>query len=525
MNRLNFRLLAAFSVVLILTLVIMWIVLLFVLRARPVNTDSQAIDLAATLIETEDALVQEFAEPRTQGSGRRLTAEEIERILLDEADTHDVNILLLHEPACVIWDTQSLYPRNLQGSFTREPFLGSTNRPNRPAGDVFFSGQFTDAEGAKWLFVGQPLRPVQDVALSAWGQPLANQSSAVCGTNQSRQFSLVVAEPYPEQTFRSVLQDYSGSGLLLALVQAVFIGLFFALIASFLIFHWISRPLKDLAHASIKLAQGNYATRVRVHGPDETRAVANAFNTMAQRVELSQQAQRDFLANVSHDLRTPLTSIQGFAQAIAEGVADADSGKQAAGIIYNEAGRLNRMVNDLLDLARIQAGRMDMMRQAVELDEILQAVSASLMMKATQKKITLNMQVPVLPRIAGDGDRLAQVFTNLIDNALNHTDEHGQIWVRAGLEDRGVLVEIEDTGEGIPKADLPRIFERFYQVDKSRTKRVGTGLGLAITQEIVHAHAGRIWAESDYGKGARFSVWLPQPMHDMRETVVMRRKS
>ena len=128
-----------------------------------------------------------------------------------------------------------------------------------------------------------------------------------------------------------------------------------------------------------------------------------------------------------------------------------------------------------------------------------------------------------MPRIAGDGDRLAQVFTNLVDNAIKHTDSDGQVIVRATLQDNGVLIQIEDTGEGIPKEDLPRIFERFYQVDKSRAKRMGTGLGLAITHEIVAAHAGRIWAESEIGHGTRFNVWLPQPSHDMRDTVIMAR--
>ncbi len=513
MNRLNVRLLMAFGVVLAITLAIMWLTMLIVLRLRPVNTDSETLDLAVTLIEVREGVL-EFLTGRDRPDG--FTAEEQRRLQAyfeEQAAAHNIRIIVLQDPDCVIWDTGGPFPRSQRDAITREEFF-RTRRPDT----AMFQGQFEDvADQSTWLYVGASFLPA-----------LANaqrQARDFCGAApRGGNISLLAADLFPEQTFQTILEDYEGSGLLLALVQAVVTGMFFALIASLLIVRWIAKPLQSLTRAASQLAHGNYATRAPVRGPSEVRVVANAFNVMAQRVELTQQAQQDFLANVSHDLRTPLTSIQGFAQAIVEGVTDTEASQRAAGVIYNEAGRLTRMVNELLDLARIQAGRMDMMRQAVELDEILLAVGQSLEMKAKENDVTIHLKIPCLPRIAGDGDRLAQVFTNLVDNAIKHTPDGGQVWLKAQLDSQGgLLIQIEDTGEGIPKTDLPRVFERFYQVDKSRAKRVGTGLGLAIAQEIIYAHGGRIWAESEYGQGARFNVWLPQPTHDTRETVIFRR--
>jgi signal transduction histidine kinase len=274
------------------------------------------------------------------------------------------------------------------------------------------------------------------------------------------------------------------------------------------------------------MAGGDYRQRVPVEGPREVRTLAASFNNMAGRVAVAQQAQRDFLANVSHDLRTPLTSIQGFSQAIAEGVAsDPASAQHAAQIIHDEAGRMHRMVESLLDLARIESGQLDVQARAIALSDLLQGVGDSISVKAREKGLQLTLDVPPdLPRIAGDGDRLAQVFTNLLDNAVTHTPPGGQIALRAGTNHDGVTITVRDTGEGIPAADLPRIFERFYQVDKSRKndRRSGIGLGLAITKQIVESHGGAIHVTSQPGQGTTFTVWLPFLAPDMT-TVAARR--
>ncbi len=505
MNRLNVRLLGAFGVVLLFTLAIISLALILVLRARPANTDEEYIQLAATTI---DILSTEQQQQFLDNQGPLTFQEEVELqldYLQSQADNNNVRIMLLAQNNRVIWDSNGDYPREFSGLSAREAFversqvLGSTT--------VLYKGEF-DHKRQKWLYVEQPIR--REVIL------LDVDNGKIAVVN-----ALVVATQMPKQSFRAVIREYLGSGMFLAFFQAGCIGMVVALLFSAGIVRWVSRPLLDVAHAAAKVAEGNYATRVPVHGPDEVREVARTFNTMTERVEIGQKAQRDFLANVSHDLRTPLTSIQGFAQAIADGVADDNA--HAANIIYHEAGRMTRMVNELLDLARIQAGRMDMMRQAVEIDELLKTVGESMTIRARERGLQLDVQIPDLPRIAGDGDRLAQVFTNLVDNAIKHTPAGGRVWLRATLDNQGVLVRVQDTGEGIPREDLPRIFERFYQVDKSRAKNSGTGLGLAITREIVQAHAGRIWVESEYGQGARFNVWLPQPIWDGQKTVAIRR--
>lgn len=481
------------------TFTISTIALLIALSRQPVDTDSEKLDLAATNLDIRSSLIENLQLLRSVG--RDAGEDDFADFFFEQAETHGTRLLVVEHNNRVLLDTEAEYPRLFSESFQRNTLLTDTRTPVLESS--LFTGTFSE-NGQEWLYVGQPI--------------LRERVARV---------DLLVAMPMPEATFRSTLEEYRDAGLFLALLQSSLIGMVVAVVLSYITVRWISRPLGDIVGAAGRVAEGDFSVRIPERGPNETRIVAHAFNDMTARVALGLQTQRDFLANVSHDLRTPLTSIQGFAQAIAEGVADAEGAQHAGNIIYNEAGRLHRMVEELLDLAKIQAGRMDMLRQAVELDQILKSISQSLQIKASEKNIDFQVAIQRLPRIAGDGDRLAQVFTNLVDNAIKHTPPDGQVWLRALLHDEsgGIIVVVQDTGEGIPQEDLPRIFERFYQVDKSRARVIGTGLGLAIAQEIVEAHHGRIWAESEVGQGTRFYVWLPQPYSDARETVLVSRKN
>jgi signal transduction histidine kinase len=301
------------------------------------------------------------------------------------------------------------------------------------------------------------------------------------------------------------------------------IGGLLSVLLALLIAGSVSSPLRRLATAANAIAEGDYDHRVAVQGPTEVQELAQNFNSMAEQVKASQQSQRDFLANVSHDLKTPLTSIQGYAQAIADGAAsNPDSVRRSAGIIRDEAQRMSRMVTELLDLARIESGQIVMQQEAVHLNVVLRDCANRLVLRAQQAGIKLEAQVPDdLPVITGDGDRLAQVFTNLLDNALKHTSEGGKVSVaarsvtgssivrRGKTWPAGVEVVVSDNGSGIPPEDLSRVFERFYQVDKSRQRGGGLGLGLSIVKQIVEAHHGIIHAESVVGIGSRFVVTLP----------------
>jgi two-component system sensor histidine kinase ResE len=230
---------------------------------------------------------------------------------------------------------------------------------------------------------------------------------------------------------------------------------------------------------------------------------------MSAEVRVTQQSQRDFMANVSHDLKTPLTSIQGYSQAIIDGTARDPA--RAAEVIYDEAGRLNRMVIELTDLARMQAGQLTMRMTSIDVSQIASAVAHKLTVVAERKGVMLQVESPPMPAIDGDGDKLVQVFNNLIDNAIKFTPGGGHIRVETRLNQGGVEAIVQDTGIGIGQAELPRIFERFYQVDKARGPKRGTGLGLAITYQIIQTHNGRIDVESREGQGTTFTVWLPLP--------------
>lgn len=341
-------------------------------------------------------------------------------------------------------------------------------------------GSYRDSLGRKWLMVVRPLR----------GERL-----------------LVVVAPRPNiRTLALLLQEG-----LTPLLQAALVTLAASLLLALLMARWVSSPLRKLSAASGKVAAGEFGQRIEPSGPKEVRELAVAFNEMVQKVQDGQAALRDFVANVSHELKTPLTSVQGFAQAIADGTAQGKQLEEAAAVIFDEAVRMRRLVDDLLDLARFDAGEALLARDPVDLGSLLQAVSERLQLAAESRGVELRVRVPELPRIIGDGDRLAQVFTNLVDNGIKHSPEEGEVTLRGRSGLGWVSVEIIDKGPGIEPQSLDRIFERFYQGDPSRHKdeSQGTGLGLAISQEIVRAHGGRIEASSEVGKGSIFRVLLP----------------
>ena len=266
---------------------------------------------------------------------------------------------------------------------------------------------------------------------------------------------------------------------------------------------------------------------VAARGPHEVRDLTQAFNAMVTRMQSSQNSQRDFVANVSHELKTPLTSIQGFAQAMLDGTADtSEARKQAAEVIYNESARMHRMVLDLLDLAQLDAGTADLKMSPLSMPALLNAITEKFSPMANKAGVTISVDAPAnLPVLLADGDRLAQVFTNLVDNAMKFTSAGGTIQLQAQMVGGEMQVSISDTGRGIPASALPHVFDRFYQADisRSRSKKHGAGLGLAIVLEIVQAHGGRISVRSQDGQGTTFVVNLPLKQ-SAATTVVRKRK-
>lgn len=289
----------------------------------------------------------------------------------------------------------------------------------------------------------------------------------------------------------------------------------------------ISRPLAQVTQASERMARGDFEQFIDAKGSDEVGQLARSFNAMAREVGQMHRTMRDLLANVSHELRTPLTSIEGFSQAMLDGtIKTPEEYRDAARIIGEEAERMHRLVEDLLYLSKIESGQIHLEQKVLDIPELLRTCVRQVQLQASQAGCSVELEAQPVPRVVGDSHRLQQVFVNLLDNAVKHTPSGGRVTVHAYAEPAGqspsddgrsgrrksapswIAVEVHNTGSHIPPEHLPRIFDRFYRVDRSRADD-GTGLGLAIVREIVQAHDGRVTVKSDATHGTTFTVYLP----------------
>ncbi|MFD2640316.1 ATP-binding protein [Piscibacillus salipiscarius] len=245
----------------------------------------------------------------------------------------------------------------------------------------------------------------------------------------------------------------------------------------------------------------------------EARGAVAIIRDMTEERQLD-KLRKDFLANVSHELRTPISMMQGYSEAIVDDIAETKEEKQElAQIIYDESLRMNRLVNELLDLARMEAGHIQISKENVEVKPFVKRIVKKFHSIADEQQIELVEHVPVDLTYSFDPDRVEQVLTNLIDNAMRHTPNSGKIEVKVDESNNELTFYINDNGSGIPEEDLPFIFERFYKSDKARTRngqKKGTGLGLSIAKHIVEAHGGSIYAKSQLGEGTTFIFSIPQ---------------
>ncbi|MBO8176650.1 ATP-binding protein [Aeribacillus pallidus] len=248
-----------------------------------------------------------------------------------------------------------------------------------------------------------------------------------------------------------------------------------------------------------------------LYNKDSIRGAVTVVRDMTEERRLD-KLRKDFIANVSHELRTPISMLQGYSEAIVDDIAETEEEKkEIAKIIYDESLRMGRLVNDLLDLARMEAGHQSLNIEQVEVTSFIERVTNKFQGIAKEKEVELSFQSnsDTHPFFM-DPDRIEQVLTNLIDNALRHTPNGGFVKVIQNLDEKGLTVHIQDSGSGIPEEDLPFVFERFYKADKARTRgRSGTGLGLAIAKNIVESHKGYISVQSKVGHGTTFTFFLP----------------
>ncbi len=312
----------------------------------------------------------------------------------------------------------------------------------------------------------------------------------------------LTAEPY--DTFRELAASTS---YFLLLGGALAIAI--ALILIFLLSRRITSPIDILARTARRLGQGDLSQRVQVKGKGEVAALAQAFNTMATDLENNEQLRRHLIADVAHELRTPLSNIQGYLEAIRDHVMKPDAATIDS--VNEEAALLSRLVDELQELSLAEAGELKLVYQAEDIEKLVKQATAPWRPQLEMKEISLSLDLPDnLPQVNIDWQRVNQVLHNLLENAVKHTGKGGIITVAAARRGEWVEISVSDTGEGIPAEDLPNIFERFYRVDRSRARATGgSGLGLTIARRLVEAHGGRITVQSELGKGSRFAFTLP----------------
>jgi signal transduction histidine kinase len=341
-----------------------------------------------------------------------------------------------------------------------------------------------DLAGQQFLAAAVAIPPARDPLGAAYlvvARPLASVTAAAAGQ------------------LAPLLLIAGGAALLVAILLVVLVG------------RSLTRPLARLAAAAEDVAAGNYSRRVGISGRDEIGMLGAAFDRMAEAVERARKVQRDFLANLSHELKTPLTSLIGFSQALVDGSLKSEAERtRAAAIVHEESERVLRMAQELLDLARVEAGSISIHIMAVDLGGQLQQELEIVRPRADGRELALTLDVPPdIPPVAADPERLHQILDNLLDNAVKYAPEGSTIRAIARL-DGGAIETVVSNPAGLHRPDVDRMFDRFYRADPSRSAAAGgVGLGLAISRELATAMKGRLWAEFDDSGNLLLHLLLP----------------
>jgi len=307
--------------------------------------------------------------------------------------------------------------------------------------------------------------------------------------------------------------DPEREAFLVAINHALRLAAVVAGMAAVLITVGLSRrilgPVETLTAAARRMEKGDLSQRVEVQSNDEIGELARAFNAMADGLTRLEDLRRNMVTDVAHELRTPLSNIRGYLEAMQDGIVEPK--REVIDSLYEEAMLLNLLVDDLQELALAEAGQIRLERGPVAPADLVNRATDAARAQAVAQGISLRADLPDdLPLVEADPQRIEQVLGNLLSNALTHTPSGGEVVVTARARGGKVAVSVSDTGEGIAPEHLPYIFERFYRADRSRSRATGgTGLGLAIARQLVEAHGGRIEVESEVGRGTRFTFTLP----------------
>ncbi|KUP24712.1 HAMP domain-containing sensor histidine kinase [Paenibacillus sp. DMB5] len=341
---------------------------------------------------------------------------------------------------------------------------------------------YTEPSGIRYFVSGQPIY-VKDVAASA----LYVMSS----TEKMEQSLLAVRN----------LLILSGIGAFLL-----------ALGITWIIAQYLSRPLLKMQQATRKIAAGDLETRLDINSNDEMGSLAHAINDLAVDLQRYRDTRQEFFANISHELRTPITYLEGYSQVLQQELYETVEEKNKyLGIIHDEALRLQHLVEDLFDLSKMEEGKINLELDWVNMSDLTQQAVRKVELKAREKSLSLKYKENgMMKKIRGDKKRMEQIILNLLENAVRYT-EKGEINVSLSYTSSAFLLVVEDSGIGIPKDEIPYIFERFYRVEKSRSRQYGgTGLGLSIVKKLVELQGGQITVTSEVDKGTRFEIQFYQ---------------
>ncbi len=465
---LGWRLFLTYALIVVLCLVLLAISATVILRSQRDRLAMEQLSTMATPIAVQVRLL-------LRG---QVTTVDLQADLKEQAQDNDVYILLCDHKGNII--TQ-ITP----GDDAQRIVVGKSELPQDLTKVI--KGKFDTTDGETFLYAAIPLTRVSLTATAA--------------QNLTRFDTLILALPGTRAATVML-------GLTWPFLIAGLIVLAISLIIAILFARSIYLPISRVKTATEKMAEGQYNQEIPLAGPREIKDLATTFNRMAEQIKRSQAQLRHFVADVSHQLKSPLTSIHGFAQALLDGTAGDDAAKErAATIISDESKRMKRQVDELLELARMQAGQLKIENESININELLEHCREVFEVQAEEKRVKIKIYTELLTSIRGDFDRLEQAFSNILDNAIKNSSGEDEVKiVGRNLDNRSVEVSILDNGPGIPPEQLPYLFERFYQTTSVRS---GFGLGLAIAREIVIAHGGTIEARSEPGEGAEFVIRLP----------------
>ncbi len=464
------RLIASFALVIALSLIGAGSVAVWLLR------DEQARSAEERIGRLVDPLAQQVRQLQLLGWPPERVAEEI----AGYARYFDVRILLLDADARVTLDTD-----------LKHPLVGESITP--PRRDPVASGPGEAYRSARTHLDGQDMYLFSSTTRA---------SPAPAGWPfQIDELDVLVAVPATDV-------NSAWAKLLPRLLIAAGVAGLGAVAAAIVLARQITRPIAQMTRASDAMARGDYRQQIDVRGQDEVATLGRAFNQMATQVDRSARSMRQLLADVSHELKTPLTSIQGYSQAMLDGVLEDDAERlRAAEVVNQEAERMRGLVDDLLYLSQIESGQLPLARERVDLDAAVGAAEQRVRYQAEAASVELRLELAGVP-VIGDARRIDQILANLVENAIGHAEPGSHVTLRTQRERRFVALEVHNVGDPIPAEHLPHIFDRFYQVDEARPRTGHSGLGLAIVRELVQAHGGNVAVTSD-ARGTTFRVLLP----------------